>query len=307
MENIQQQNQEPNASGTQPNVEELQKSFQQEKQQWDLQRQDYEAKLQMNPFANPVVEKINEFYKQGVDHRTIQNYMKVQFSDLNAMSPVELVKHRLMFEKPEFSEEDIRFYIEDEYGKAPSLDDFEDDENAEKKLKEATDRYNSKLRRAGLEAKEFLSNQTVAIDKGMQEKQSQQAALRERYTKGIETIAKSVLNQDVDFTHKPITDILKKGDSYVFDSFKPEITDEIRKEALQTMKEYALAKKMPIDETTAAELSQVYKQYVFLRNFEAYRESLIRDLSATLKQAFLEENSIPANTGGRRKMVFPPL
>jgi len=67
-------------------------------------------------YANPLVQKLDEFYKNGVPDNQIEEFLAVQKMDVDNLGDVDVVKMLMKREYPALTSEDLDRLIEDQYG-----------------------------------------------------------------------------------------------------------------------------------------------------------------------------------------------
>lgn len=84
------------------------------------QKAELEQKLNVKPFQNEFVEKLNDFYKSGAREDQIKNFIKVSSVDIDKLSPVD-VKVAVMV-KEGYTEEMAKLIVEQDF----PIDSFEE-------------------------------------------------------------------------------------------------------------------------------------------------------------------------------------
>lgn len=85
---------------------------------------EYEAKMNLSPFANDLVKKVNQIIASGGSLNEVQRFIDIQSIDLSSLDDEKSIKTAWRLENPAFSNEEIDALYQDKFGAD------EDDSNA---------------------------------------------------------------------------------------------------------------------------------------------------------------------------------
>lgn len=75
-----------------------------------------EAKAQVSPFANPIVEKLNQLYGAGADEKTVQLFLEAQTLNIDSLTERELYAEYLVRSVPNVTKAIAAEYFDEKFG-----------------------------------------------------------------------------------------------------------------------------------------------------------------------------------------------
>lgn len=143
--------------------------------------------------VNPLIEKLNTLYRDGVPQEQIDSYLQLQSIDLQKMDHSGVVKMQLQMQRPDLSDYELEVMMEDKFGAKPTLEDYEGDERAEEKLNAALKRYEAKVKIFAGEARQFLQSQKVKVDTDLFAQKDQERERRATLTDAYQSVAMELI------------------------------------------------------------------------------------------------------------------
>ena len=149
------------------------------------QMESLKAKAELSPFANPLVERINEYFKENRDPEEARRFLELHTLDVANLSGEAAYRQMLKMQNPGYSQEMVDRVIEKEFGPLPA----DDDPQAAAKLRQR----NLDIEIEGTRAKNWLSEQTASFEDP--KKQEQQTRIQEekaRFSRAWGMVAKEL-------------------------------------------------------------------------------------------------------------------
>lgn len=239
------------------------------------QKAELEAKLNVKPFQNEFVEKLNDFYKSGASEDQIKNFIKVSSVDLDQLSPVE-VKIAAMV-KSGYKEDIARVIVEQEY----PIDSYDEGSTERIILQE-------KLRVSSQQDLEVLKQYKAdisKIDNPLEKLQAEQEEAR------LQTIAqesqyKSQVSQVVPKIAEVFTGLgemtIKPAKEGEYDAMKMsfDYSEDFRTKVPDMVSNYFLDTKSPINEASVAEAREYINANYLANNIESILQANTRHVEA---------------------------
>jgi len=239
------------------------------------QKAELEEKLNVKPFQNEFVEKLNDFYKSGASEDQIKNFIKVSSVDLEKLSPVE-VKIAAMV-KDGYKEEIAKAIVEQEY----PIDSY-DEGSTERIILEEKLRVSSQK---DLDTLKQYKADISKIDNPLEQLKAQQE--QERLT----TIAqeeqyKNQVSQVVPKIAEVFTGlgevVIKPGKEGESEPMKMsfDYSEDFKSKVPDMINSYFLDTKSPISEQSVAEAREYINANYLANNIESILQSNTRHVEA---------------------------
>ena len=245
------------------------------------QMESLKAKAELSPFANPLVERINEYFKENRDPEEARRFLELHTLDVANLSGEAAYRQMLKMQNPGYSQEMVDRVIEKEFGPLPA----DDDPQAAAKLRQR----NLDIEIEGTKAKNWLSEQTASFEDP--KKQEQQARIQEekaRFSRAWGMVAKELAQTESELMFK--VDDPKAGGGYYF-GYKPKLDQETSEQLSQMVAQYAVEKQLPLTRESEKEL-QNYKEALL---WNLYREDFLahmaRDMYSSMQKRLVESHS----------------
>jgi len=278
------------AAKLKPQYEEMRSKYTQLSQQLQEQK----AQSELSPFANPMVERINKFFKEGKDEGDVRRFLQVQAMDTDNLDYGDAVKQRMRMEYPHLEASEIEAAFEDRYGQMPK----EDDEDAEKKRA----RIMAKIKMDGQEAKRWLEEQKVSFDNPeAQQQAAEQKQKAERFQKAWGSVAQAIAANETQL--KWGAEDNKIGGAYQFE-YTPKIGEQEQKQIASMVRDYAVQNNLPLNEESLPALNE-YKEAVLWNMYrDDYLKHMAMDMYASLQERFVKQapagKAVPKGSEGSR-------
>lgn len=245
------------------------------------QMESLKAKAELSPFANPLVERFNEFFKEKRDPEEARRFLELHTLDVQNLSGEAAYRQMLKMQNPEYSGEMIDRIIEKEFGPVPNEDDSD---------------YAAKMRQrkldidiAGTKAKSWLSEQTASFEDPKKKAQMEKAQEeRARFTKAWGMVAKEVTQAETELMFK-INDPKAGGDYYF--GYKPKIDGETAEQIQQMVTQYAVEKNLPLTRESEIELNEYKKALLWNLHREDFLKHMALDMYSSMQKQLVETYS----------------
>lgn len=241
------------------------------------------ARAELSPFANPLVERFNEYFKESRSQEEARRFLELHTLDMENLSGEAAYRQMLKMQNPGYSQEMIDRVIEKEFGAIPVEDDPD---------------YAAKMRQrkldidiAGTKAKNWLAEQTASFEdpkKKAQAEQRQQEA--QRFSRAWEMVAKEVASDESELMFK-IND-QKAGGEYYF-GYKPKVDVETAEQMRKMVAQYAIQKQLPLTRESETELRN-YKEALL---WNLYREDFLKHMALDMYSS-MQKRLVEAHSGG---------
>jgi len=273
-----------------PEIMSSQERYQQElnkyKAQFDQTQQELnklKAQSQLNPYANPYVEKVNEMFKAGADRSQVARFTELHFMDLENMDPGDAIVQKLKMENPTFDSAMIERLMERQFGEIPSEDEDSPEAQA-KREKIAMD-----LKIEGQKAKEWLRSQVTSFDNPqVQKQQEEMRQTRERYATAWNSVATQLISDSNQLGFE--LDDKKVGGKYHF-NFSPKLDEKTKQELAQAVTNFALENNLPLTKESLPQLQQYQEMLLWTMNRHEFLKHMAYDMYSSLQKYFVEQYS----------------
>lgn len=237
-------------------------------------KEELEAKVNIKPFANEYVEKLNELIKSGAGEDQIKNFQKISQVDFDKLSPIDAKVANMV--KDGYSEAIARKIVEQEY----PIEDFEEGSDERLILEE-------KLRISSKADFEALQSYKAEMSKVEVDTSAQELAETKRLAELAQTEQhKQLVNQAVPKIAETFTGLgelnlsgnVKEGEEPMklgFD-FAPEFKAEIP----QMLTNYFLDGKTEMTNETVAEAYGYIRAEYLNKNIESIAQSIAKHVES---------------------------
>lgn len=240
-----------------------------------------ELQTQQDPFASPLVKKLNELASKGAKEDELYQFMNMQRINPDVMDEKEARRHQLSYQHPSLSPQEVDALVEREFARDAENPDYA--LIAEQKMK-------------GEEARKFLRELKVAAENPAAVQQRQMAdAQAAKATEAWNMVLSSMLFSK-DALGNPTPNFKSKfshqfeDGTYEFDyAYKPETLQLVLKQLVSD----AVRSGVPL---TPEGVGQMREQAeIVLRAVEGaeMQKALVSDIAAKFKQAIMKAQSGP--------------
>lgn len=261
------------------------------------------AKSEINPFANPLVKKVNEMFANGASSQEVQKFISIQGLDFDKMDAKDAIIRRMQMENNGVSNNSIeKLYKEKYYKKVVTTD-----EDGEDKVEQVLQDHLIEL--DAVKAKEYLNSQKVALSnpQAIKDKEVAQAKAAELGKKwGV--VTKAILGST-----KEIPLNLKDEEKGIDYSFKYAVPKENLERIEKMLIQNAVSNGMELTEKNAQALREQAIQAYKITHFDDFVNNLVMDVYAKAKEAAILEvsngNYKPSTRKGeppktKRKLIY---
>lgn len=248
------------------------------------QYKNLEAQTQVKPWANELVEKVNNMFLEGADKAKILDYAQLHFQDFDQMSPEDLVRKSLSMKG--YDSDQVGYLIDRDFP-MPNPDDFEDDEAGYKRALRQRDLAVSV---ASKEAREHINSLLADTgDNGREEQRQQDEQRRERLQSGWSKVVTSLSKSDGTLGFSiPEGDKALGGGSYSFDYVPPEDRNQ---EIIDAVTNRAVQAGLDITEENLPQIREMYQTLLWNVHREDYLRHMTYNMYAELSKHFAEQYS----------------
>lgn len=253
-----------------------------------------EAKVQgaFKP-VNDFVAKLNDLLASGADAQKVENFWRLANTDLNSMTPLDLLVFQKQVENPGLSASDLRAYVLAEYG----LDGDDVDINALPGAKAAKLQIDANAARQKLQAERVALEQVAPKGadpnaEAMRQVQGQAAAA---FWNDVLVALPATVNFKYEDKERGIP-------AYTFEyKPKPEVVDAARQAVLQDV--MARPDQYPKTQEGAQRIKEAVDGLVAIYSREEAQRAMFLDLWAALNQQAVLKNAGPIPN---RADIVPP-
>lgn len=242
-----------------------------------------EQKSQVTPYSNEFVENINRMYQEEVDPETIRQYTSLQFSDLAGLTPMEKIEMKLKYENPRWSNDDIKYGIEEMLGSIPDKSKYEEEENLSA-YEAILSKRDSQINRASIDAEEFLKGKKSSLASTKNEVAAEQeisrAELKTAWTPQINTLD---LSQEFKFE---LDDKAIEG-NYAF-NFTPQIDAEQIQGIHDALIEQVVEAGLPLNQANLNEVNEKANNWIKSLYQEEFMKATVMDAIISTKEAMIK-------------------
>jgi len=242
-----------------------------------------EANAKLSPFANPLVERINEYFQENRSPEEARRFLELHTLDMENLSGEAAYRQMVKMQNPEYTPEMVDRLIEKEFGPIPA----EDDPDASTKLRQRK----LDIDIAGTKAKNWLSEQTASFeDPKKKEQQQLRQQEAERVSRAWGMVANEIAKVESELMFK-VNDP-KAGGEYFF-GYKPKLDQEITTQISEMVAKYAIDKNLPLTRESQSELED-YKQALL---WNLYREDFLKHMALDMYSS-MQKRLVEAHSGG---------
>jgi hypothetical protein len=247
------------------------------------QLQQYEAQKELSPYANPLVERIDSFFREGKGEQDVQKFLQIQALDTKSLGYGDAIRHKMRMEYPHLNETEINAQMDAQYGELPA----EDDPGYEK----AKARMSAKMKIDGQQAKDWIEQQKVPHqDPAAQQKAEQAKQAAERFQASWGKVAQSMVSAEDNLKLSWGANDDKVGGDYKFD-YTPKLSKEEGQQVQQMVQQYAVDNNMPLDERSLPALREYQEMVVWNLKRDDFLLHMARDMYASLQERFLQNRA----------------
>ena len=211
-----------------------------------------EDKAKISPFANPVVEKLNQLYNAGADQKTVSMFLEAQTLNIDSLSDKEKYAEYLVRSIPNITKATAQQYYEEKFG--------DEDLTPTQQIEKA---------REILQATNYLKEQKVTAENPEAiRKQSEQAELFERNRSTWQQQVREISNQV-----KSVNGSYKKAEGeFSFGvNISPQEIEQLLPFVLKTVEQ------MPLNHESANTAKSLIEGYWLMANKDKAFETVHRD------------------------------
>lgn len=239
------------------------------------QKAELEQKLNVKPFQNEFVEKLNDFYKSGASEDQIKNFIKVSSIDLDKLSPVD-VKVAAMV-KDGYKEDIAKAIVEQEF----PIDSYEEGSTEriilEEKLRVSSQKDLETLKQYKADISK-IDNPLEQLKAQEEQKRLEGIAQEEQYKQQVSQVVPKIAEVFTglgEVVIKPGKDGESEPMKMSFDysqDFKSKVPDMINS--------YFLDTKAPINEQSVAEAREYINAHYLATNIESILQANTRHVES---------------------------
>lgn len=212
-----------------------------------------EDKAKLSPFANPIVEKLNELYNANVDNNTVQMFLEAQTLNIDGLSDKEKYVEYVVRSLPNLTKATAAEYYDEKFGE-------EEDMTSTQKIEKA---------RELMQATAFLKEQKLAAENPEAiRKQTEQREIYERNRAQWQQQVRNVSNQV-----KSIGAAYKEADN----EFSFGVT--VAPQEIEALLPHVLkaVEQMPLNQDTAEMAKSILEGYWLMANKDKALQTVHRD------------------------------
>ena len=237
------------------------------------QLQQYEAEKQISPYANPLVEKMNQLFKEGATPQHVLKFTQLQSMDFDKMSAEALVRTHLQLKNSVLEPEEIELLIEDKLGSLPDKEEYPEEYARAVRIREV------KAKLEAEEAKKYLASQKTELEKIHNPENEQRRALEAGWSQVLETSIKDV----------PVIDLnieFEDGGKYSLpEGYKPKISPEQMTAIRQNVLKSLVSQGVPLNEQGMQKANEMVMFNVRVLSQDDILRTVISDVAASVEQA----------------------
>jgi hypothetical protein len=249
-------------------------------------------KIEKPVFANDLAAKINTLIAEGKDIDTIENFLRWQKTDVNAMPAATAVRAWVQDKFPAFNESEVTAYIEHEL-KIEGID------SPDGELSPAS---SMRLKTAEIEAKAALAQKKVAVGELPQQKPAMSEA---DYNAALDTARKAV-SPIVETSKVEKIDIDFPEGKFALDyNFSPEALAFAHEQA-------AIVAANNPDGVDAAQMKDFVRQMAIAKDYQNILKSAVADAIASTREIYVKnysgampERKLPVPQGSGQNTEVP--
>jgi len=272
------------SSGKLTSPAELQSLFEakQQKELLEATVADLTAKTKVNPFVNPVVQKVNDLYAKGATQAEVEHFIRLQSVDTSKIDQVSAVRLAVQTEYPEFDAAMVDAYLSDTLG----LQNYIEGDPSE-----LTPRDRVAMSKAHRDAVSKIESLKVKSETPASfEAQAQAAQVQQQQLKAFGTLAESVAksNQAIAF------DIEGLGD------YKFNVPQEFIAAATHELAKMGLQGQWSLDEAGMPKAQAIFKSMVGATYLDQIITSAVKHAESVATMKAKREVTGPAPAVGNR-------
>ena len=244
-----------------------------------------ETKANQNPFASPLVAKMNDIVQGGGSATELQKFMQMQSLDVDGMSEADAYKTHLSMKYPTLNADEIEALVSQEF----PLDD-------EGKMNLASQ---AQLKLKGIQAKDDLRAMKVAAE-NPQALQQRQAAEQRAQMLGNgwkQVLGTAFWNQgptgvDPKFAYKVEMPIEGAGQYTLDYKFSKDALEKVMPMAVQ----YAVQNGIDLNAQGASSVMEVAKNMAIMADFNNFLKTILTDMHSSVTQSVVRKSAgnVPA-------------
>ncbi len=239
------------------------------------------AQAELSPFANPLVQRVNEYFKENRSPEEARRFLELHTLDIENLSGEAAYRQMVKMQNPEYSPEMVDRLMEKAFGPIPA----EDDPEASTKIRQRK----LDIEIEGTKAKRWLSEQTASFeDPKQKEQQARQQEEAARFSRAWEMVAKELALSESELMFK-IND-QKAGGEYYF-GYKPKLDEDISQQVTKMVAQYAIENNLPLTRESEQQL-QGYKEALLWNLFrEDFLKHMALDMYSSMRLRMAETHS----------------
>lgn len=244
------------------------------------QLQELRAASAIDPFANPLVKKLNEIAKSGAGIHDFETYVRLAKIDPAQMSTFDLLKTKFALDPVGYTSAQIDALIETQYGLADGV-----------KEQDLPAAEQAKLAQAKYDAISFLNERKVSYEPT----QSTAAVIdpnieiqQQQIVSGWEKNILPALKAEVPFTLPADTESGRPEYNFAYTP-SGEVTKQVNELVMQQIRSNPGA--FPLTEDGVAQVRQLHQNLLIMADPASYQKALFLDVYNTMRAVVAEKNA----------------
>lgn len=242
---------------------------------------DLRAKSAISPFANPLIEQMNELVRSGKDIAALPKFLTLQSEDFDKMDSAGIIKWHQKMAMPRWSDSDVNDWFEAEY---PSFNaDVDDDAVRKNRARDL------RLDTIAENARKELSQMKVDSGKPDETKAQEQLVLQQRKER-IATVADTLISgiTEIPFAYEHG----EGGDAWKYElKYKPSITPELKKTIVSTVVADHAGRGTALDEAGLQRIKGDISQLLEMLSARDMMKAIVMDTRSSMLEQITRENS----------------
>lgn len=249
-----------------------------ERARLELQQQ-LDAQKAVNPYATPLVAKLNELSANGASDIEIRNFLHFQNMDVASMPEQELVEELVKAKHPYLKPHQVVEHIKSPVGLGLGISDYGEGE--------LSPQSQTALAIKAEEARQFFAQQKVAAENPVSIQQKQAAQLAEQQNREAWAAQANAFAAEV--KSKQLSHKTTDGDFSLDYQFSP----EARQRAAQLLAESMAGKGLTQPELESAK--GLYEMYATMHDVATgrYAQTIVDDITASLREFYAKKYAGP--------------
>lgn len=243
---------------------------------------DLKAKVEVNPFANPVAQKVNELLAKGASGAEVEHFIRLQNTDTSKLDQLSAVRLAVQSEFPEFDAAMVDAYMSDSLGLSNFIEGDASDVTASDRVRMA------KAHRDAIQKIESLKVQSETP--ASFQAQAQAAQVKQQQLQAYQSVAETIANSSKTVAFD--IDGIGKFEFNVPQEFLAAATSELAK--MGTGGAWSL------DQAGVPQAQAIFKSMVGATYLDQIITSATKHAEAVTRAAVLREMSGPAPSVGNK-------